>query len=212
MQIGIFGTGMVGQAIGSKLPSLGHSVLLGARETNNDKGQGWAARSGGRSGTFSDAATHGEIVFNCTLGSAALDVVQRAGYENLAGKILVDVANPLDFSKGSPPTLSIINTDSLGETLQRTLPATKVIKTLNTVNCEVMVDPARVPGRHSIFICGNDAAAKARVTTLLESFGWRDILDLGDITAARTTEQLMPIWLRLWGTLKTADFNFAIVR
>src|SRR5262249_59073067 len=128
------------------------------------------------------------------------------------GKILIDVTNPLDFSRGAPPILSICNTDSLGEQIQRTFPEAKVIKTLNTVNCEVMVNPALVPGDHDIFICGNDADAKAHVAELLKQwFGWRSVIDLGDISAARATEQMMPIWLRLYGALGTLRFNVRVV-
>ena len=212
MKIGVFGTGMVGETLATSLAGLGHDVMMGSREAGNGKAKAWAAGAGGKNGTFADAARHGEIVFNCTLGSAALAVIRLAGSRNLAGKILVDVTNPLDFSTGTPPSLSIVNTDSLGEAIQRELPRTKVVKTLNTVNCNVMVDPRRVAGKHSLFICGNDAGAKTAVRELLEAFGWEDIIDLGDITSARATEQLMPIWIRLWGLLGTADFNFAIVR
>jgi len=203
---------MVGETLATSLAGLGHDVMMGSREAGNGKAKAWAAGAGGKNGTFADAARHGEIVFNCTLGSAALAVIRLAGSRNLAGKILVDVTNPLDFSTGTPPSLSIVNTDSLGEAIQRELPRTKVVKTLNTVNCNVMVDPRRVAGKHSLFICGNDAGAKTAVRELLEAFGWEDIIDLGDITSARATEQLMPIWIRLWGLLGTADFNFAIVR
>jgi len=212
MRIGVFGTGVVGQTIGGRLSELGHDVMLGAREAENPKALRWAADRGGKSGTFADAARHAEIAFNCTLGGAGVEVVARAGAANLAGKVLVDVANPLDFSHGMPPSLSIVNTDSLGETLQRALPDTHVVKTLNTINCDVMVHPERVAGEHTLFMCGNDAGAKARVRALVESFGWKDILDLGDISAARGTEQLLPIWVRLMSVLKTTDFNFHVVR
>ena len=215
MNIGVFGTGMVGTTIAKKLVALGHSVKLGAREANNEKAAAWAKETGqGAShGTFADAAKHGEIVFNCTLGSAALEVVRAAGAENLAGKILIDTSNPLDFSKGMPPSLFSGNTDSLGEALQRELPETKVVKALNTINCEVMVDPSRIPGEHDTFVSGNDAGAKGRVTEILRGwFGWKNVIDLGDISTARGTESYLPLWVRLWGALGTPDFNVHIVR
>jgi hypothetical protein len=162
-------------------------------------------------GTFADAAAFGEIIFNCTSGMASLDALRQAGAGNLDGKILIDVANPLDFSKGMPPTLSVCNTDSLGEQIQRAFPGARVVKTLNTMNTNVMVDPGLVPGDSDVFVSGNDAAAKAQVTEILKSwFGWRSIIDLGDITTARGTEMLLPIWLRLWSTFKTLNINFHI--
>ena len=170
MKIGVLGTGIVGQTIGSKLSTLGHEVRMGARQANNEKAVTWTKSAGARAsqGTFADAAGLGEVVFNCTSGTAALDVLNAAGQEALRGKILVDVSNPLDFSKGFPPSLFTGNTDSLGEQIQRAFPATKVVKALNTVNAMVMVDPARVGrGEHDIFMCGNDAEAKARMGKIL---------------------------------------------
>jgi predicted dinucleotide-binding enzyme len=164
-------------------------------------------------GTFADAAKHGELLFNCSKGGASLEVLQAAGEANLAGKVLIDVANPLDGSKGFPPTLSVCNTDSLGERLQAAFPALKVVKALNTINCLLMVDAARIPGEHAVFVCGNDAAAKAEVTRVLrEWFGWKQVIDLGDITNARGTEMYLPLWIRLYGALKTADFNVHVVK
>jgi predicted dinucleotide-binding enzyme len=215
MKLGVFGTGMVGETIASKLIALGHEVRLGARAANNEKAAGWVKKSGPKAsqGTFADAAAFGEIVFNCTSGGASLEALKAAGAENLRGKILIDIANPLDFSKGMPPTLSVFNDDSLGEQLQRAFPETKVVKTLNTVNCMVMVDPARIPGEHDMFMSGNDAQAKAKVAEILRGwFGWKGVIDLGDISTARGTESYMPLWLRLWGALKTGDFNIKVVR
>lgn len=216
MQIGVFGTGVVGQTIGSKLIECGHEVKLGSRTSQNEKGRSWADAAGARAshGSFADAAAFGELLFNCTSGNVSLDVLSAAGSEHLAHKLLIDVSNPLDFSRGTPPTLFVGNDDSLGERIQRAHPELKVVKTLNTVNCEVMVNAGRVAaGDHTMFLCGNDAAAKARVRELLTgSFGWRDVIDLGDITNARATEGLLPIWIRLWGVLQTGDFNLKVVR
>jgi predicted dinucleotide-binding enzyme len=214
MKIGVLGTGMVGVTIATKLIALGNEVMLGSRKPGNEKAVAWAQANGAKAsqGSYAEAARFGEILFNCTQGTASIEALQSAGADNLNGKILIDVANPLDFSRGAPPTLSICNTDSLGEQIQRTFPEAKVVKALNTVNCEVMVNPALVPGDHDIFVCANDAGARARVAELLKQwFGWPSVIDLGDISAARATEQMMPIWLRLYGVLGASHFNVRVV-
>jgi len=215
MKIGVFGTGMVGATIGSKLVELGHDVKMGSRSATNEKAVAWAKGAGPRAsqGTFADAAAFGEMAFNCTSGLGALAALTAAGAENLSGKILIDVTNSLDFSKGMPPTLAVCNTDSLGEQIQRAFPHVKVVKTLNTMNCNLMVNPALVPGDHDVFVSGDDAAAKTTVIECLKSwFGWKNVLDLGGISTARGTESLLPIWIRLMGTFQTPMFNFHIVR
>jgi predicted dinucleotide-binding enzyme len=216
MKIGIFGTGVVGQTIGSKLVALGHEVKLSGRSATNEKAAAWAQKVGalGSSGTFSDAAAFGELLFNATSGAGSLEALGAAGAERLKGKILIDIANPLDFSKGMPPTLFTGNTDSLGEAAQRLLPETKVVKALNTINCELMVDASRAANaEHDLLIAGNDAGAKAQVTELLRAwFGWKHVVDLGDISAARGTESYLLLWLKLWGAAKTVDFNIKLVR
>jgi hypothetical protein len=217
MKFGVLGTGMVGKAIGSKLVQLGHEVKMGGRETVNEKGQEWAREAGAKAsyGTFAEAAAFGDIVVNATAGMVSLAALNAAGAQNLKSKVLIDIANPLDFSNGMPPTLSVVNTDSLGEQIQRAFPEAKVVKTLNTLNCAVMVDPNAVAGGdHNIFISGNDGQAKETVLGVLQQFGWKkdSVIDLGDITTARGTEQLLPIWIRLWGTLGNPNFNFKIAR
>jgi predicted dinucleotide-binding enzyme len=227
MQIGIFGTGVVGQTLGAALAARGHAVMIGtrdpaatmARETGNafdpTPFREWSAANPTiRLGTFAEAARFGEALINATSGSASLPALEAAGAEALGDKVMLDVANPLDFSRGMPPTLTVCNTDSLGEQLQRAFPRLRVVKTLNTTNVRVMIDPAAVAGGdHTLFVCGNDAEAKASATRWLgEWFGWRDVIDLGDITTARGTEMLLPVWLRLWGALGTPMFNFKIAR
>jgi predicted dinucleotide-binding enzyme len=216
MKIAVLGTGVVGNTIGTKLISLGHTVMMGSRTKENEKAIQWAKNSGSgaSNGTFADAAAFGEIIFNCTSGGASLEVLRSAGVNNLKNKILVDIANPLDFSKGMPPILipELANTNSLGEEIQKSFPELKVVKTLNTMNCEVMVEPAKVPGTHDVFLAGNDPAAKEKVKEILNTFGWKAPIDLGDISNARGTEMLLPIWIRLWGALKTPMFNFRIAR
>jgi 8-hydroxy-5-deazaflavin:NADPH oxidoreductase len=215
MKIAIFGTGVVGETIASKLVALGHEVKMGSRTAGNEKAVAWAEKAGPRAsqGTFADAAAFGEILFNCTLGAGSLAALEAAGRENLKGKVLIDISNPLDFSKGMPPTLFVSNDDSLGEQIQRAFPELKVVKSLNTMSCTVMVDPSMLPGEHVVFVSGNDAGAKAQVKQILtEGFGWKQVVDLGDITTARGTESFLPLWIRLWGALRTADFNVQIVK
>jgi predicted dinucleotide-binding enzyme len=214
VKIGILGTGAVGKVIGKALVAKGHEVRLGAREAGNASAAGWAAEVGprGTAGTFADAAAFGELLFNCTSGVASLAALERAGAANLAGKVLIDVANPLDFSQGFPPTLSVANTDSLAEQLQRAFPATKVVKALNTMNCELMVDAGKVPGT-DVFVAGDDPAARASVKGLLrEAFGWEAPIDLGGLRAARGLEMWLPLWLSVYGALGTGTFNVKIVR
>jgi len=214
MRFGILGTGTVGQTLGTRLVQLGHDVKLGSRTATNEKAAKWVTGAGEHAthGTFADAAVFGEMVFNCTGGMVSLAALNEAGAESLKNKVVVDVSNPLDFSHGFPPTLTVCNTDSVAEQIQRAFPDAKVVKALNTMTAPLMVNPAAIPGDHDLFLCGNDADAKARVTELLRSFGWRGILDLGDITAARGMEMILPIWLRLMGTFKTPMFNFHIAR
>jgi predicted dinucleotide-binding enzyme len=216
MKLGILGTGTVGTTIASKLVELGHEVRLGSRTKGNDKSVEWVKKAGARAseGTFADAASFGELVFNCTLGTASIDALQAAGSGNLKNKILIDTSNPLDFSKGMPPTLFTGNSDSLGEQIQRAFPETHVVKSLNTINCFLMVDPKRVAGGdHTPFMAGNDSGAKSKVSELLRSwFGWQHVLDLGDITASRGMESYLLLWLRLWGAVGSADFNVKVMR
>lgn len=214
MRIGILGTGVVGKTLGSKLVRLGHEVRIGSRKTGSDKGKAWVkdAGSGASEGSFGEAAAHGEIVFNCTAGMASLDALRAAGTRNLEGKVLIDVSNPLDFSKGMPPSLSVCNTDSLGEQIQKTFPEAKVVKTLNTVTAALMVEPSLIPGNHTMFISGNDARAKSVVIKLLkEEFGWREVIDLGDLSAARAQEMYLPLWLRLYMRLQTPNVNVSVL-
>ncbi len=206
---------MVGQTIAARLVQLGHEVCMGARSSDNEKAGGFAKQHGpkGTSGTFSDAAKFGELLLNCTSGGGSLEALTAAGADNLAGKVLIDIANPLDFSKGMPPSLLTPSTDSLAEQLQRAFPKTHVVKALNTVNAKLMVEPQSLAsGNHDTFIAGNDAAAKGRVKELLQSFGWKHIVDVGDLTGARGLEMYLPLWVRLYGTFQTASFNLKLVR
>lgn len=211
MKIGVLGTGVVGQTLAAKFVAMGHEVMMGARSADNLKVLEFARSAGGAAGTFADAAAYGDLVVNATRGGSSLDTLSLLAAE-LAGKTLLDVANPLDFSQGFPPHLSVSNTDSLAEQIQRALPDAHVVKSLNTVNASIMIDPARVPGRHSVFLSGNDKPAKGRVADLLRSLGWQSIIDLGDITSARAAEQILPLWTRLYSVLGTGDFNIAVMK
>jgi predicted dinucleotide-binding enzyme len=200
MRIAVLGTGMVGRAIAGRLRELGHDVRVGSR-TASDGAVG-----------FADAAAHGEVVFNCTAGSGTLAALAAAGAERLAGKLLIDVSNPLDHS-GGVSTLTVCNTDSLGEQVQRAFPAARVVKALNTMNCEVMVNPSLVPGDHVAFMCGDDPGAKAEAVRLLGEFGWpaERVIDVGGITSARGCEMYVIHWIGLMGALGKARFNVAVL-
>lgn len=226
MKIGILGTGVVGQTIAEKVTQLGHQVIIGTRnkaETLAKTGKDNFGRpafsewiknnSKVQLGTYVEAASFGEFLVNATNGFGTLPALEAAGKNNLTNKVMIDISNPLDFSKGMPPSLFISNTDSLGEQIQRNYPELKVVKALNTMNAYIMVNPALLPDDHNVFLNGNDSAAKSEVKKLLMSFGWKEknIIDMGDISTARGTEQILPIWVRLWGTLQTPMFNFKIV-
>ena len=197
-RIGVLGTGTVGKTVGTKLTEVGHEVKMGTRSE----------------GTYAEAASFGEIVVNATAGSASLEALEAAGSENLAGKTLWDIANPLDFSEGFPPTLTVANDDSLAEQIQRAHPDANVVKALNTVTAAVMVEPALLGEESDLFLCGNEKSAKAEVIEILETFGWLsgDIIDVGDITAARGMEAYLLLWVRLMGALDTPTFNVRVVR
>jgi 8-hydroxy-5-deazaflavin:NADPH oxidoreductase len=227
MKVAVLGTGMVGQAIAGKLAELGHEVVVGTRDPEatmartepdylgNPPFPLWnEAHTGVGLAATAEAAARAELVVNATNGAGSLAMLEAAGAENLAGKVLIDVANPLDVSQGLPPSLFVCNTDSLGEQIQRTFPEAKVVKALNTMNCQVMVDPSRVPGEHDVFLCGEDEGAKRQVGELLQSFGWpaERIRDLGGISSARGMEMYVAFWIRLWPVLGTGHFNIAVVQ
>lgn len=229
MKIGIIGTGSVGQTLAVKLTSLGHEVMIGTRNVeeklenqtrdhfgNAPFGEWYKQNEQINLGTFAEAAEFGQIIINATEGLHSIDALQRAKEQNLKFKILIDIANPLDFSKGMPPTLypELANTNSLAEEIQKTFPEAKVVKTLSSMWAGLMVNPAMINnGDHTNFICGNDVEAKEKVKALLYEFGWKNenILDLGDITSARGVEGVLPLWLRIMGAKQSGAFNFKIV-
>lgn len=227
MKIGILGTSMVGQAISGKLAALGHDIMLGTRDVNQTLARNephpyglpsfsswYQEQTAIKLGTFAEAAAHGEMIMNATNGLASVAVLKSIDSADLNGKVLIDIANPLDFTQGNPPPLSVSNTDSLGEQIQKAFPELKVVKTLNTVTAALMVDPGQLAdGDHTLFISGDDAEAKAQVTDFLKhEFGWKDVIDLGDISTARGSEMYLALWLRLWGSLGTGLFNVKVSR
>jgi predicted dinucleotide-binding enzyme len=229
MKIAVFGTGSVGQTLAAKLIDLGHEVFMGTRNVaekvssttkdhygNPSFSEWYSENSKVKLVTFEEAAVSGELLINATKGANSIEILELAGQRNLANKILIDVSNPLDFSKGMPPSLlqGMNNTNSLGEEIQKAFPGTKVVKTFNTMWCGLMVNPVLIGGgNHINFISGNDPAAKVIVISLLEQFGWKNanILDLGDITAARATEGVLLLWVRIMTVSQSASFNFKIV-
>jgi 8-hydroxy-5-deazaflavin:NADPH oxidoreductase len=226
MRMGILGTGAVGRSLGEALTAGDHDVAIGTRNVEalmassapdargNEPFAAWSERNPRvKVGTFGEAAAHGEVVLNATNGMGALEALRAAGQENLEGKVLMDISNPLDFSSGMPPSLFVSNTDSLGEQIQREFPRARVVKTLNTVASNLMVDPSlAADGDHTVFMSGDDQVAKEQVREILRSFGWRHILDLGDITTARGAEMYVALWVRLWQSLGTAVLNVKVVQ
>ncbi|HEY5987657.1 MAG TPA: NAD(P)-binding domain-containing protein [Streptosporangiaceae bacterium] len=226
MKIAVLGAGIVGQSVAGRLAEPGHEVSAGTRDVaatmartapdamGNPPYPAWAAAHPQvRLATFAEAAAGAELLVNATSGGASLGALAAAGTGNLAGTVLIDIANPLDFSRGFPPSLFVKDTDSLGEQIQAAHPQLKVVKALNTLTAALMANPVQLAaGQHSVFVAGNDPGAKKTATGLLESFGHSDVIDLGDISAARGAEMLMPLWLRLMGALNTPMFNVKVVR
>ena len=225
MRIGILGTGMVGRTLAEGFVRTGHDVLIGTRDVHSTTSRELPG-PGGPQGTMADwlaaaavdlsdlrsTADHGEVLVNATNGGGSIASLSEAGAQYLAGKVLIDVANPLDFTAGFPPTLTIKDSDSLGELIQRTFPEARVVKALNTLTAPLMTRPDLLPEPTTLPIAGNDPDARATVAGLLREFGWTDILDLGDLSSARGMEMWLPLWLRTMGALGTPMFNLRIVR
>jgi predicted dinucleotide-binding enzyme len=215
VRFGVLGTGTVGRTLASKLVTLGHEVMMGSRQAGNAVAVAWEKERGqlADEGNFAEAAGFGELVVNATAGASSLDALVSAQAENLAGKVLLDVSNPIEPAGGMPLTLTVCNVESLAEQIQHAFPETRVVKSLNTVNAAVMVDPASLRSRHTMFLAGDDADAKRTVTELLADFGWpaKDVMDLGGIEAARGMEMYLPLWASLWGVTGTASVTIKVV-
>jgi predicted dinucleotide-binding enzyme len=222
MKIGIIGSGVVAQTLGAKLIELGHDVVLGTRdpakldEKKNMAGtlREWIAKTAkGKVVSFKDAAAHGDLLISAVHGQNTIEALTLAGADKVGGKVLIDTGNELDFSKGMPPGALASQSNCLAERVQAAFPNLKVVKSLNTIGAPVMVAPqALAGGEHTVFVSGNDTAAKAAVAEVLKSFGWKDVLDLGDIASARGPEMYMAMWLRLWGATGTGMINVKVVR
>lgn len=220
MNIGVLGTGVVGETIATALTKKGHNVRLGSRTADNEKAAAWVkgANNHATQGTFDDAAAFGEMIFFCLNGEHALAAADMIGLDSVQGKIFIDLTNPLDFSKGMPPRLleGYGSNLSLGERIQEALPGALVVKTLNTLNCNVMVDPSQVNrGEHTLFLCGNNGDAKNKVMHfLVDTFGWKpnSFIDLGGLEKARLTEAYVPFWVTIMQALGTPIFNINVVK
>jgi predicted dinucleotide-binding enzyme len=213
MRIGVLGGGQVGRTLAAGLTKAGHDVVLGSRDTSRAELVDFATDSGVRLGSPAEAASHAEVLVNATPGMASEAALRAAGGADLDGTVLLDVANPLDFSAGFPPSLGVANTDSLAESLQRAFPNLRVVKALNTVNCNVMVDPGTLAEPSALFVAGDDAQAKDAVKSLLTSLGWQadQLVDLGGLSGARGMEAYLLLWIGLMGALGTAKFNVRLV-
>ena len=205
----MIGTGSAGRALAAGFKSIGHDVVVGTRDPAETRRRDEWAGLDLDLVAFADATTDADLVVNATGGMVSLDAL---GQVDLTGKVLLDVANPLDFSDGFPPSLSVSNTDSLAEQIQRAHPECVVVKALNTVNGAVMVDPGRLAEATTIFLASDDPGGRARVRGLLSALGWTDIVEFTSLDAARGLEMWLPLWVRLMGTLGTADFNLKLVR
>jgi predicted dinucleotide-binding enzyme len=226
MRIAVLGTGGVGQALAGRLDELGHDVTLGTRDPRATLARAGGDHNGGPAPAVwladhpgvsllphAEAVTGAEVVVNALQGAATLETLGAIGAEALAGTVLLDLSNPLDFSAGFPPTLFVAGDDSLGEQVQRLLPRTQVVKGLNTVASTLMVRPDLLAdGEHTVFVSGDSGPAKATVVALLTEMGHTDVVDLGDLSTGRGAEMLLPLWLRLWGALGTPVFGIKVVR
>lgn len=213
MRVGILGSGVVGQSLGRGFAGRGHEVVLGTRTPDSEKLAPWKREVGdrGRTGTFAQAAAYGEVLVVAVLGTAAEQAIDLAGPRSFDGKVVIDVTNPLDFSKGMPPGLFVGMTDSLGERIQRKLPRAKVVKCFNIVNNQTMIDPSNTGTKPTMLLCGNDEGAKRKVTEILEQFGWDDVVDIGGIDGARWLEAHVPLWVRVTMQKNTWFLGFKVV-
>lgn len=210
--IGVLGTGIVGRTLAARLAELGADVMVGARTAQSESLEPFGALAV-RTGSFADAATHGDLIINATNGLHSLAVLESVGAETLAGKTLVDVANELEPVEGGLPKPVVAADSSLAQRIQDAYPDSHVVKSLNTMGCHVMVNPALVPGDHAVFLSGDDARAKQRVQEMLASFGWRpeQMIDLGGVDTAAGPELMMTAWMRVMiARGYDGTFNWAI--
>ena len=215
MKVGILGSGSVGKVLGGGFAALGHEVMMGTREPEREDVKAWSKKAGGKTsaGSFAEAAGFGEVVVLATAWSGTANAIELAEPANLAGKVVIDTTNPLDFSvPDSPPLLAIGGNDSAGERVQRWMPEARVVKAFNHVGNADMVDPKYTDGPPTMFYCGNDDAAKKVVGKVLADFGWKDPVDLGGIESARYTEPLAMIWITYYFRTGKGGHAFKLIR
>jgi NADPH-dependent F420 reductase len=211
MRIAVIGTGSVGRTLAAGFTRVGHDVVVGTRDPEATRARAEWTDSDLQLVALGEAGKDADVVVNATRGNGSEEALRGVGAEALAGKVILDVSNPLDMSRGFPPSLFVVNTDSLAEQLQRAFPEARVVKAFNTVTAAVMVDPSRAGGDSTAFVAGNDPQARATVVRLARDLGWRDVLEIGDLTAARAMEMYLPLWLRLFQTTGTAMVNVKVV-
>ena len=211
-KVGILGSGDVGKQLGRGFAKHGFDVMLGSREPA--KLESWRRETSGKvsTGTFAQAAAHGDLVILALHGAATEAAIDLAGAKNFSGKLVLDATNPLDFSHGMPPGLLLGTTDSMGERVQKKLPGAKVVKCFNTVSNVKMIDPKFKEGVPPMLICGNDAEAKKRTDAILRELGWPGAMDIGGIEGARWLEAIVPLWVRAGQVLNTYEHAFKVVR
>jgi 8-hydroxy-5-deazaflavin:NADPH oxidoreductase len=213
MRIAVIGTGHAGRTLAQGFQRTGHDVVVGTRDPDATRAREEWAGLDVPLAALGVVAADADLVVNATNGQASLAALGEVGSDHLAGKVILDVANPLDFSQGFPPTLSVKDTDSLAEQIQRAFPDARVVKSLNTVTAAVMVDPSTVgDGDTTVFVAGDDEGARQQVSELLRELGWLDIVELEGLQNARGLEMWLPLWVRLMGALGTGDFNIKLVR
>jgi predicted dinucleotide-binding enzyme len=210
MNIGVLGSGVVGQVLAKGYREAGHNVMIGTRD--RPKLEGFSKEAGVAVGSFADAAQHGEVLIFAVLGVGAQEVIHLAGADSFKGKLVLDTTNPLDFSKGFPPSLFVGHTDSLGERIQRSLPGAHVVKAFNTMGNAHMIKPKYGDGTPTHFIAGDDAGAKKKATELLHEVGWKDVQDLGPISSSRLLESLCLAWCMIYGATGSGDHAFSLLR
>ncbi len=213
MKIGILGSGDVGQVLGRGFAQAKHEVMIGTRSPQDKKLQPLLKLVGnlGSTATFPQTVTFGEVIVIALKGEVVESVLKDIGPKPFAGKLVIDVSNPLDFSKGMPPSLFVGWTDSLGERVQRLLPTAKVVKCWNTVPNSLMFRPSLAGTQPTMFICGNEVSAKIAMKQFLQEFGWKDVIDIGGIEAARYLESLVALWVRVTGALGNWNHAFKVL-
>jgi predicted dinucleotide-binding enzyme len=212
-KVGVLGSGEVGRRLAAGFSGRGHDVMIGSREAAKPELREWLSGDGAgvTAGTFAQTAAHGDLLVLALLGNVAQEVINDAGVENFSGKVVIDAMNPLDFSSGFPPGLSIAGDDSLGECVQRALPEAKVVKAFNTIGNQYFVDPSFGDGAPTMLIAGDDEDAKRTVADALADFGWSDVIDIGGIEGSRELEAICIAWVKIGGKRGAWDHGFKLL-